>query len=367
MKYTIKIQHLLLFVFLSALCGGNTGLVSAKLTIYTGAEGGNGTINCYLNLPGSTKFFCRNQCKEEDILVKTDGVTANNGRYSVKYSDGSSGRGILSVTITNLIKSDSGPYRCGLGKSSTPDSYSDFEIRVSDDLLDKNAGFISTYVEGDTLRSPCFVEAKRSRFFFCKDECNKEEDVLIETDQKNSQRGRYGIEYIDGSVFGLYVTIQQVTKSDAGWYKCGYGRALSPDSSSMWFSVIVIDASTTSKPTQTVPSSSTSVPSTSTFSSVFIKTTDQRTATGKLERTSEGSILPLVVCVPLVGVSLMVVLLLLYKWKKRRNLDEITRRSTDGTKTEMSVTYEKAPLNRELSMFLKVQHPLKCPVRLLYV
>uniref|UniRef100_A0A7N6AQ11 Immunoglobulin domain-containing protein n=1 Tax=Anabas testudineus TaxID=64144 RepID=A0A7N6AQ11_ANATE len=125
------LDFLLLFCRLS-LCGGNTGLVSAKLNIYTGAEGGSGTIDCYLNLPGNTKFFCRKQCKEEDILVKTDGVTANNGRYSVKYSDGPSGRGIVSVTITNLIKSDSGPYRCGLGKSSTPDSYSDFEIRVSD-------------------------------------------------------------------------------------------------------------------------------------------------------------------------------------------------------------------------------------------
>lgn len=80
-----------------------------------------------------------------------------------------------------------------------------------------------------------------SRFFFCKDECKKEEDILIETDQKSLQRGRYSIEYIEGSAFGLYVNITQVTKSDMGQYKCGYGRALSKDSSSITFTVIVID------------------------------------------------------------------------------------------------------------------------------
>ncbi|XP_026223951.1 mucin-5AC-like isoform X2 [Anabas testudineus] len=244
----MKIHHVLLLCFLSALCGGNTGLVSAKLNIYTVAEGGNGKIDCCLPLTGSMKFFCKDQCKEEGILIKTDGVTANNGRYSMKFKNGSSGQGILSVSITNLTKSDSGRYICGLGKSSAPDSNSDFVVRVSDELLDKNAGFILSSIEGETLRKPCFSNAYRSRFFFCKDECNKEEDVLIETDQRSSQSGRYGIEYINGSAYGLYVTIQQVTKSDTGRYKCGYGRALSPISSRR-FSVIVIEAPTTSKPT----------------------------------------------------------------------------------------------------------------------
>ncbi|XP_038577630.1 uncharacterized protein LOC119905021 [Micropterus salmoides] len=129
----MNIHCVLFFCFFSALCGGNTGLVSAKLDIYAGAEGGTGAISCYFTLSGSRKFFCKNECKAEDILVKTDDVRAQSGRYSIEYRDGSSGRRIVSVTITNLTKSDSGRYRCGLGGTSVPESFRDFEVSVSDD------------------------------------------------------------------------------------------------------------------------------------------------------------------------------------------------------------------------------------------
>uniref|UniRef100_A0A8P4KIG2 Immunoglobulin domain-containing protein n=1 Tax=Dicentrarchus labrax TaxID=13489 RepID=A0A8P4KIG2_DICLA len=115
-----------------ALCGGDSGLVSARLNLYTGAVGGSGTLECTLRLSGSNKFFCKKECKAEDILIKTDGVRAHSGRYSIKYRNDSPERGILSVTITNLTKSDSGRYRCGLGQTLVPGSYRDFEIRVSD-------------------------------------------------------------------------------------------------------------------------------------------------------------------------------------------------------------------------------------------
>ncbi|KAL7399600.1 hypothetical protein ABVT39_027466 [Epinephelus coioides] len=128
----MNIHHVVVFCFLSALCGGNTGLVSAKLIIYTGAEGGTSSISCHLTLTGNMKFFCRNECKGEDILIRTDDVTAQNGRYSIAYSNGSSGIGILTVTITRLTKSDAGRYRCGLGKTSAPHSYQEFGLRLSD-------------------------------------------------------------------------------------------------------------------------------------------------------------------------------------------------------------------------------------------
>uniref|UniRef100_A0A3B4VMY9 Immunoglobulin domain-containing protein n=1 Tax=Seriola dumerili TaxID=41447 RepID=A0A3B4VMY9_SERDU len=115
------------------LCGGNSGLVSAKPPIFTGPEGGSGTISCHLNVSGSSKFFCREECKEEDVLIRTDKVSAKSGRYSIRYKKkGSSGGSILSVTITNLTQSDSGRYRCGLGTSAVPDLFEDFEVRVSD-------------------------------------------------------------------------------------------------------------------------------------------------------------------------------------------------------------------------------------------
>ncbi|XP_018559391.1 uncharacterized protein LOC108902133 [Lates calcarifer] len=255
----MNLHHVLFFCFFSALCGGNSGI-----NIYTGPEGGSGTINCHFTLPGNRKFFCKNECKGEDILVQTDDVRANRGRYSIEYKGESSGRGIVSMTIRNLTQSDSGTqYRCGLGGSLVPDSFWDFEVRVSDELLDRKSGFIRTNIEGENVTYPCIDAVNRDRIFFCKGECKKEEDIFIETNGNRAQSGRYSIEYKEGSTFGLDVTITQVLKSDSGQYRCGYGRALSPDSSRT-FSVIVVDAPTTSKPTWTHRPSSTSVPSAST-------------------------------------------------------------------------------------------------------
>lgn len=108
------------------------GLVSANFPIYTGAEAGNSTVYCLLTPSASNKFFCKNQCQAEDILIETDGVTAKSGRYSIGFKTTSWGQQILSVTITNMTKSDSGRYRCAIGNTSVPDIYSDFDIRVSD-------------------------------------------------------------------------------------------------------------------------------------------------------------------------------------------------------------------------------------------
>ncbi|XP_056239928.1 mucin-5AC-like isoform X21 [Seriola aureovittata] len=268
----MNIHHVLLFCFLSALCGGFSGLVSAKPPIFTGPEGGHGTISCHLNVSGSRKFFCREECKEEDILIRTDKFSAKSGRYSIRYKNkGSSGGSILSVTITNLTQSDSGQYRCGLGTSAVPDLFEDFEVRISDALVDRNSGFFLTNVEGDKVQFSCRDAVNSSRMFLCRGECKKQEDILIETDKNKDQSGRYTIEYKEGSAFGQYVTITQVVKSDSGRYRCGYGRALSPDSYHMF--LLLVDTST---PTTTQSLSSSS--GRSTPSPVFPETSNQPSA-----------------------------------------------------------------------------------------
>ncbi|XP_044206461.1 uncharacterized protein LOC122981772 isoform X2 [Thunnus albacares] len=379
-KLRMNIHHVLFFCFLSALQDGNTGLVNA-IDVFAGAEGGSGSMSCIFTSSGSTKFFCKGECKEEEILIKTDGVTAQSGRYSISYKDGSSGRRIVIVTIIQLTKSDSGQYRCGLGGSLVPDDYSDFNIIVTDEAtLGDNTRFIRTETEGGDITYPCSNTVYGSGKFLCKDECNKEEDILVETEENRAQNGRYSIEYREGSKSGLYVTITQLKKSDTGRYGCGYGRASSPDSSYM-FRIIVGDAPTILKPNRTLRRFPTSVPSASTPtttqslisssgsftpSSSFPETTEQFTAptTSKPNRTlrpfptsvpsastptttqslisSSGSFtpsssfpetteqftgfsLPLVVCVPLVGIILSAVLL--YKWKMRRNSREIKNRT----------------------------------------
>ncbi|GLD71905.1 polymeric immunoglobulin receptor-like isoform X1 [Lates japonicus] len=292
----MNLHHVLFFCFFSALCGGNSGLVEAKLTLFTGPEGGS------------------------------DDVRANRSRYSIEYKGESSGRGIVSVTIRNLTQSDSGRYRCGLGGSLVPDSFWSFGVRVSDGLLDKNSGFIQTDTEGENVTHPCKDAENRDRIFFCKGECKKEEDILIETDKNRAQSGRYSIKYEKGSPFGLYVTITQVVKSDSGQYMCGYGRALSPDSSRT-FSVIVVDASipagSTSRTTQPPPSASPE---------------NTKTSTGLVSAPCRGYFFPLVVCLPLVFVLWGVSLLVLYQCKTRRNFGPNAEGNTDNVNMEVPIT-----------------------------
>ncbi|KAM8753723.1 uncharacterized protein AB9X84_010790 [Acanthopagrus schlegelii] len=127
------VNHLLLFCFLSAaLRGDHTGLVDAKT--FVGTEGSSITVTCPFSLFGRTKFLCRDGCKEEDVLVQTRGDRAQSGRYGILYKEGSSlvSSSVVLVIITQLNKSDQGRYRCGLERALLPDSYWEFDIKVTD-------------------------------------------------------------------------------------------------------------------------------------------------------------------------------------------------------------------------------------------
>ncbi|XP_030278836.1 polymeric immunoglobulin receptor-like [Sparus aurata] len=287
----MNIHHVLFFCFISALCG-DTGLVSARLHIFTGAEGGRGSISCYLHHPNNTKFFCKEECRGEGILIRTEDVRAQNGRFSTEYRGESSGIGILTVTIKNLTMSDAGRYRCGLGTDMFPESYADFEVRVSDELPFGKTHFYRTDVEGEQITLGCPHTVYSKEKFLCKGECKTVKDIIIETDGNRAQSGRFHIIYLERSIFGLYVKITNVSKSDTGWYQCGYGRPLSPHSSNA-FTVLVIDD----------PSAPRTTPS------VFPVTTNQ----GKVYRV------PLIIFVIIAILLLIAVLLLVYKLKKNKS------------------------------------------------
>ncbi|CAI5659891.1 unnamed protein product [Oreochromis niloticus] len=300
----MKILHFLFFCFLS----DPAALVKAKPTIWSAAEGANATLRCPSTLSGSTKFFCKEKCEQaEDILIKTDGSTAQSGRYNINYKDGSPGRGFVSVTFTHMIKSDSGMYRCALGRPSAPESYHDFEVRVSNDL-DRNVGFYRTVTEGENITLGCSNTVYGHRKFFCKNQCKNEGEILIDTTNNKSVSGRYSIEYRPGSTFGLYMTITQLTKSDTGEYRCGYGNPLSPDSYDT-DDVLVIDA------------------------------TQSESVTAGVSTHGPDSSWLLAVRASLDGVLLMAVFLMLfYISKTRRNFGLNTREN--DTNMELSPGYE---------------------------
>ncbi|XP_075946592.1 uncharacterized protein LOC142948441 [Anarhichas minor] len=76
--------------------------------------------------------FCKGGCEEEDILVETTSLKAQRDRYSIRYVKRSPSGGFVFVGITQLTRSDSGRYRCGLDRTWSPDPYRGFNIVVTD-------------------------------------------------------------------------------------------------------------------------------------------------------------------------------------------------------------------------------------------
>ncbi|XP_028437819.1 CMRF35-like molecule 9 [Perca flavescens] len=126
-------QSLICFFFLT-LQDGNIGLINAQIIKATGTEGGNITVRCSFTFSGYRRIFCKEECKDGDILIETEEDTAQGGRYSIRYDGGIFPlfETVLYVSITNLTQSDSGRYRCGLDRSFFPTSYQEIEIQVTD-------------------------------------------------------------------------------------------------------------------------------------------------------------------------------------------------------------------------------------------
>ncbi|XP_050923581.1 CMRF35-like molecule 5 [Lates calcarifer] len=119
--------------FLTAL--QETDLINAHTFIYTGTEGGNITVTCSFIFSGRKKIFCKNECTEDkDILIETEENRAQSGRYSIEYKEGfyPVSSTLLFVTITQLTKSDSGWYWCGLERGDFPSGYDEIYLRVTD-------------------------------------------------------------------------------------------------------------------------------------------------------------------------------------------------------------------------------------------
>uniref|UniRef100_A0A8C8IAB0 Immunoglobulin domain-containing protein n=1 Tax=Oncorhynchus tshawytscha TaxID=74940 RepID=A0A8C8IAB0_ONCTS len=109
-------------------------VVESVITETTGVVGGQVTIQCsfadkwYGKSNG--KYFCGKKCdRYNDILVQTQKNKnyIERGRYIIhdnRYGD-------FTVTIKNLMMSDSGTYWCGLD-TSIKDSYQEVHLTVTD-------------------------------------------------------------------------------------------------------------------------------------------------------------------------------------------------------------------------------------------
>lgn len=125
-------NNVLLFIFSTVLQDGHTGLSDEEIPVYTATEGGNITVKCVFDSSETRKYFCKDTWRSCDILIETHGNRAQKGRYSIEYKTTPSAGGVMYVSITQLTKSDSGQYGCGLDKSLAPDPYVEFKISVGD-------------------------------------------------------------------------------------------------------------------------------------------------------------------------------------------------------------------------------------------
>lgn len=113
-----------LFFLLTERCGG--GVIFGEPRVYSIPEGGNVTIRCSLAASDKNKkFLCREECKK--VLFETTDVIAKSDRYSIEYGS----KIFFNVTITQLTKSDSGWYRCGVVRTTEQNTCQEFKISIT--------------------------------------------------------------------------------------------------------------------------------------------------------------------------------------------------------------------------------------------
>ncbi|KAF3696349.1 Polymeric immunoglobulin receptor [Channa argus] len=333
----MKLVHTLICCFFLSLQDGNISIINAQITTYKRTEGGDITVECFSSSSGKWKIFCKEPCEQENILITTTSNRNQTGRYSIRYEE----EGFLTfstffVSIKDLSTSDSGQYRCGLSETLSSASIMKFRLIVADALLDGDndpKGNIVYTRPGRNLTVACPFTFSGSRKLFCKDDCGKEENILVETYGDSATSGRYEIEYT-GGLFQrefLYVSITQLDESDSGSYRCCLDRTLVPDS--YWdFRINVTD----------VPSEA----ATQSFSSTSSFTTYQPPSiTGW---SSDFLLVGVLTLVVLVVVPSLVVLIICIKRKSRRSSEETDLRTrgnlSNGTNTEFPVYENTTPV-----------------------
>ncbi|XP_069383733.1 polymeric immunoglobulin receptor-like isoform X2 [Paralichthys olivaceus] len=236
------------------ICSFFLSVGSAKILVYSANEGGNITVQCSLSSIQSRKFFCLDKCTAADILIETTENSARIGRYSINYQNQGYQK-VLSVTITQLSKSDSGTYQCGSGTFPRMEK---LQIIVTDVYLDRSSEVKPLYKRsGENVTVECAFTNPGTMKTFYREEGGEKMNMLVQTTGDKHHRGRYSIVFITGSKRKgfVFVTITDLVTSDSGRYRCSVGGE-----SYRHFDVIVRDESTsspaspeTTKPSETQP------------------------------------------------------------------------------------------------------------------
>ncbi|XP_030594512.1 uncharacterized protein LOC115786486 [Archocentrus centrarchus] len=142
------------------------GLWETKAESVTGSAGQTITITCsHSNAYSNVKYFCKDECTDKDILIKTsDKNKESNKKYRIK-DEGNT----FSVTISDLQVSDSRTYWCGIERVGV-DTYNEVILEVlanTDNAAHKDGYFSQTLLyTGVTLGVVVLVLGMALLIFF---------------------------------------------------------------------------------------------------------------------------------------------------------------------------------------------------------
>ncbi|KAK9515214.1 hypothetical protein VZT92_025878 [Zoarces viviparus] len=196
----MDVRQTLICFFFFTLRGRDTGLINADIIGRTGTEGGNITVGCIFNFSGKKKIFCKKPCEERDILIETEDVTAQRGRYNITYEEGtfpdieirveeapiSSKPNVTLQPLSASVPSASTQTTTQLSSSTgsyTPSSASPEGTQQSQREQTPAAGYTLMYV-GLTL-AVIIVVLLAAVVIFCRKRASKPKEPPVETEYAN--------------------------------------------------------------------------------------------------------------------------------------------------------------------------------------
>ncbi|KAK2815837.1 hypothetical protein Q5P01_026304 [Channa striata] len=192
---------------------------AAKLIHVFGYEGKEAQVSCSYGAGYESyeKYLCRNDCKDEDVLITTPEQMKS--KYSI--SDDRRKR-VFTTTISNLRNTDAGKYWCGVSRTGT-DIFTEVKLEVVTDRCCDSSTTVQSY-EGGSVSIICPYESQYQSNvkYICRGNTPSTclQQALVTSDKTPNTK----FSLTDDKSGNVTVTVTGVTRSDSGSYLCGVQR-----------------------------------------------------------------------------------------------------------------------------------------------